>query len=106
MKRSYIDFKKFSQINEDIKCYSEQEQIDFAKVSLVFISEICIHVLIFTILLTLSGINSLILAILFAMICGNVSFKAWYFNGFSLTNLVFIKIFQNNSNMMKILTYV
>lgn len=106
MKRSYIDFKKFSQINEDIKCYSKQEQIDFAKVSLVFISEILIHIIIFTALLMLSGINSIILAILFAMICGNVSFKAWYFNGYSLTGWVFIRLFKNNSKMMKILTYV
>ena len=97
-----LDVKKLgSDINELILILSQRELKLLMFICIFFFVELFLHISIFVHLLMLSGISSIILAILFALICGCNSFGIWMRHGWSFTILFYIRKFRNNPVLMK-----
>ena len=97
-----LNFNKLNQDkNKFIPLMTSREMILLFLIGIISIIEFIIHVVIFAHLLMISGITSIILAFLFALICGHVSFNIWFSNGWSLIPYLYRKWFKNNSILMK-----
>jgi len=79
---------------------SNEEGIKLILICGLFLLELFLHILLFAHLLMFSGISSIILAFLFASICGITSFGIWRKHNWSLVPLLYIKWFKNNEILM------
>ncbi len=97
-----IDFIRLQKdINSLVETLNNKELVTLIFICVLFIVELIIHVLIFAHLLMLSGISSIILALLFSSICGLVSFEIWNKHGWSLVPLLYMRWFKSNYTLMK-----
>lgn len=65
------------------------------------ILEVILHISVFTYLLTISGISSIVLALIFGTICGYTSSGIWIRHDWTLIPYLYAKWFKNNSILMK-----
>jgi hypothetical protein len=99
-----VDFEKLSTHKDEIiSMLTLREMWLLLIVCLLFLSELSIHILLFTHLLMLSGISLFLLALVFGLICGFVSFGIWTKHSWSLVPFLYRKWFRNNSILMKYL---
>ena len=89
------------EINNLILVLSKKELKLLGIVVILFFVEFIFHILLFSHLLMLSGVSSVLLAFLFGMICGQTSFGIWLKHGWSFTVLFYRSKFRNNSKLMK-----
>ncbi len=94
----------FHSLRKDLSSLSEiitnEEGIKLILICGLFLSELFLHITVFAHLLMFSGISSLILAFLFASICGITSFEIWIRHSWSLVPLLYVKWFKSNKLLM------
>lgn len=94
----------FGSLQKDLSSLSEilsnEEGIKLILICTLFLFELFLHVTVFAHLLMFSGISSIILALLFASICGVTSFGIWIRHSWSLVPLLYVKWFKNNKLLM------